>query len=63
MFVFREIWRGLFSFNLRFEICPFILLPTNSSKVGLLWKVKLLILFKFLALLLNFFFWNGDCHE
>ena len=28
MFVFREIWRALFSRNARFEIRPFALLPT-----------------------------------
>ena len=28
MFVFRKIWRGLFSWNTRFEIRPFVLLPT-----------------------------------
>ena len=27
MFVFREIWRALFSCNTRFEIRPFALLP------------------------------------
>ena len=30
MFVFRKIWRALFSWNTRFEICPFTLLPTIS---------------------------------
>ena len=29
MFVFRNIWRALFSWNTRFEICLFALLPTN----------------------------------
>ena len=29
MFVFRKIWRGLFSCNTRFEICPFASLPAN----------------------------------
>ena len=29
MFVFREIWRALFSWNIRFEIRPFALLPTT----------------------------------
>ena len=28
MFVFRKIWRALFSWNTRFEIRPFALLPT-----------------------------------
>ena len=28
MFVFRKIWRALFSWNTRFEIRPFVLLPT-----------------------------------
>ena len=28
MFVFRKIWRALFSWNIRFEIRPFALLPT-----------------------------------
>ena len=30
--VFREIWRALFSWNTRFEIRPFILLPTIGVK-------------------------------
>ena len=30
MFVFRKISRVLFSCNSRFEICHFVLLPTNS---------------------------------
>ena len=30
MFVFRKIWRALFSWNIRFEIRLFALLPTNS---------------------------------
>ena len=29
MFVFRKIWRALFSWNTRFEIRPFALLPKN----------------------------------
>ena len=29
MFVFRKIWRALFSWNTCFEIRPFALLPTN----------------------------------
>ena len=32
MFVFRKIWRALFSWNVRFEIRPFALLPTNHQK-------------------------------
>ena len=28
MFVFRKIWRALFSCNTRFEIRPFAILPT-----------------------------------
>ena len=28
MFVFRKIWRALFSSNTRFDIRPFALLPT-----------------------------------
>ena len=31
MFVFRKIWRALFSCNTRFEIRIFALLPTNSA--------------------------------
>ena len=31
MFVFRKIWRALFSLNTRFEIRPFALLPTTSD--------------------------------
>ena len=30
MFVFRKIWRALFSCNTRFEIHLFAFLPTNS---------------------------------
>ena len=29
MFVVRKIWRALFSWNTRFEIRPFALLPTK----------------------------------
>ena len=29
MFVFWKIWRALFSYNTRFEIRPFALLPTS----------------------------------
>ena len=32
MFAFRKIWRALFSYNTRFEIRPFALLPLNSKK-------------------------------
>ena len=35
MFVFREIWRALFSWNTSFEIRPFALLPTNFAKRNL----------------------------
>ena len=31
MFVFRKMWRALFSWNTRFEIHPFLLLPTISA--------------------------------
>ena len=31
MFLFRKIWRGLFSCNIRFDIRPFALLLTNSE--------------------------------
>ena len=31
MFVFREIWRALFSCSTRFEISPFALLPTKCT--------------------------------
>ena len=31
---FRKIWRALFSWNTRFEIRPFALLPTHCEKVG-----------------------------
>ena len=35
MFVFRKIWRALFSCNTRFEIRSFALLPTvNRSQLG-----------------------------
>ena len=32
MFVIREIWRALFSWNTSFEIRPFALLPSNYQK-------------------------------
>ena len=32
-FVFRKIWRVLFSWNTRFGIRPFALLPTNSGNM------------------------------
>ena len=31
MFIFRKIWRALFSWNTRFEIRPFALLPMKSQ--------------------------------
>ena len=31
MFVLRKVWRDLFSYNNRFEICPFALLAANYS--------------------------------
>ena len=31
MFVFRKILRALFSWNTRFKIRPFALLPTNNT--------------------------------
>ena len=33
MFVFRKIWRALFSRNTRFEIRPFALLPTYYGRL------------------------------
>ena len=33
MFVFRKIWRALFSWNTRFDIRPFALLLTMSDRV------------------------------
>ena len=33
MFVFRKIWRALYSCNTRFEILPFPLLPTTHLSV------------------------------
>ena len=35
MFVFRKIWRALFSWNTRFEIRPFALLPTKLEEENL----------------------------
>ena len=32
MFIFRKIWRALFSGNLHLEIRPFVLLPTTSRQ-------------------------------
>ena len=36
LFVFRKIWRALFSSNTHFEICPFALLP--ATFVSSSWK-------------------------
>ena len=36
MFVFRKIWRALFSCYLRLEIRPFALLPTTFSLIKLI---------------------------
>ena len=36
MFIFRKIWRTLFSCNTRFEIRPFALLPANYQHIWLL---------------------------
>ena len=36
MFVFRKIWRALFSCNARFEIRPFDLLPTIYTPLEVL---------------------------
>ena len=33
MFVFRKIWRALFSRNTRYEIRTFALLPTNTTYI------------------------------
>ena len=33
MFFFRKIWRALFSWNTRFEIRPFTLLPTKYASI------------------------------
>ena len=33
MFILRKIWRALFSWNTRFEIRPFALLPTKYGKM------------------------------
>ena len=33
MFVFRKIWRALFPCNTRWEIYPFVLLPTISPLI------------------------------
>ena len=40
MFMFRKMWRGLFSRKTRFEICPFALLPTKwfNTRVVVLLK-------------------------
>ena len=38
MFVFRKIWRALFSRNPRFEIRPFVLLPTKQDSENILNK-------------------------
>ena len=43
MFVFRKFWRALLSWNTRFEIRPFALLPTKYSITG----SKLLAIFIF----------------
>ena len=43
MFVFRKIWRALFSYYLHLVIRPFALLPTKLCKsfLPLFWKVQL----------------------
>ena len=43
MFVFRKIWRALFSCNALFKIRPFDLLPTNYQ---IIWDVLISILAK-----------------
>ena len=35
MFVFRKIWRAMFSCNTHFETRPFALLPTNYGNTKL----------------------------
>ena len=37
MFVYAKIWRALFSYNTRFEICPFAYCRRNSLWI-FLWK-------------------------
>ena len=50
-------------FKLYFVLCILnikLIQFAESRKGGLLWKVQQLILFNFLALLPNFYFWSGD---
>ena len=41
MFVFRKIWRALFSCNTRFEIHSFALLPTICCEDLIVFSLKL----------------------
>ena len=46
MFIFPKFWRALFSCHLRFEICPFVLLPKitdlvrNTKLLQIIWVNK-----------------------
>ena len=57
MFVFRNIWRALFSWNTRFEICLFALLPTIFAFIcSVKWKEKILNTYTLVqsAMIINF---------
>ena len=57
MFVFRKNWRALFSWNTRFEICLFALLPTIFAFIcSVKWKEKILNTYTLVqsAMIINF---------
>ena len=47
---FGKIWRALFSWNTRFEICPFALLPTNLKSYHEIHEINTKCLFSALIL-------------
>ena len=50
MFVFGKIWRALFSWNTRFEIRPFTLLPMSSYVESVIFRcpdAKLFVLWAY----------------
>ena len=59
MFIFWKIWRALLSRYLRFEICPFILLPTVSRFVSFVYStIDVIFLSKKCVMSRDFKFWR-----
>ena len=61
MFVFRKIWRALFSWNTRFEIRPFALSPTImqiKEPFGLITKVLIRSFWKIMHISLRKLSWR-----